>query len=603
VPHALAVYQVTTAIDGPRPVYRASFDFGFELPSPETSVVVDPAAAELAGTFQPLDLTVSASAISSASPPVVTLDGPREVRNVSFKPGKSFAGKHVQLFRLDQNHRAPEATVSATVGSGNSASGFGGFTDVRFVVGVQDGGPQKSELASITVRGAPLGGRLGIADPADPDSLEFFWPTPQQIGTVADAGEAFGKALATYLEGKRGELEPTARLVMQADQPCRFALSKLDTGTSFAVDGFAFPVLLESDLLDAGALAARIHAAADPVSAYLRGAIGKAALLDGLNAVIGAPGFYDAERFAGVTLREATQAALAAGGDSARLNRLLLQDAYPDAIAPPAVSRVLRFGEGAVAEATVAIALPPGATITKATVSTQEALLADRPLGDALVDSTSADSHVGVHVGGSGTVALGLAVEIAVSATGIALPLVPLVTGSEVAVELQEDYLGAPSGKQLAAAVAALASPGVVRWTTVSFDAVVLPSGTVWLVLRAAKGEAVWLTAPAEDAGLRVLRTSDDGASVESVLPGLAAQYRLYSRSGEALERAATTLSLDGTAVPALRDGDRATYDLTTALQPLAAAGGIVPLTFTGSIAGTITVDPPHVELDLGGVG
>jgi hypothetical protein len=260
---------------------------------------------------------------------------------------------------------------------------------------------------------------------------------------------------------------------------------------------------------------------------------------------------------------------------------------------------VLRFGERAVAEATVAIELPAGATVIKATVSTQEALLADRPVGEVPVDPTSSESHVGLHLGGEGTAAVGLAVETAISATGIALPLVALATGAEVAVELQEDYLGAPSGKQLAAAAAALSSPGVVGWTTVFFDPVVLPSGTVWLVLRAAKGEAVWLAATAEASRLRVLRTSDDGTSAESLLPGLVPRYELYSRSGEARERPATTLSVGNTAIPAEREGDRATFDLTTALQPLATGGGTVPLTFTASVAGTVTVDPPHVEFDL----
>jgi len=378
--HAIATYQVTTAVPGPRTVYRASFDFGFELPSPETTLVVAAAAAKLSGRFEPLDLLVPAASISSASPPVVTLDGPREVRRVAFTSSK-FAGSHVQLFRLDQQQRASKETVSAAVGGGNAATAFGGFTDVRFAVAVQEGGPARDEIASITVRGAPTGGRLGILDPADPGSLAFFWPTPDQTGTDVAAGEAFGKALADYLAAKAGDVAPTGRLVIQADQPCNFALTAFDIATSFAVDGFAFPALVATDLTDAGALAARIRSAADPVSAYLRGAIGGAALLDGLNAVIAAPGLDNAHRFACVTLGLATQEALTAGGDPARLNRLLLQDTYPEAIAAPSTNRVLRFPPASLAEAAVAIRLPAGTTITKATIETQESLQADRPAG------------------------------------------------------------------------------------------------------------------------------------------------------------------------------------------------------------------------------
>ena len=87
--------------------------------------------------------SVPAAAISG-SPPVVTLDGPREVRRVAFTSGKSYNGRHVQLFRLDQQQIAPKETVSATVGGGNSASGFGGFTDVRFAIKVPDVGPPRA---------------------------------------------------------------------------------------------------------------------------------------------------------------------------------------------------------------------------------------------------------------------------------------------------------------------------------------------------------------------------------------------------------------------------------------------------------------------------
>ena len=169
----------------------------------------------------------------------------------------------------------------------------------------------------MTVRGAATGGRLGIVDPDDPGSLAFFWPTPDQTGTHVDAGAAFAQALQAYLAGKAGDLTPTARLVIQGDEPCSFALTAFDTGTSFAVDGFAFPALVASDLTDAPALASRIRAAGDPLSAYLRGAIGSSSLLDGLNAVIAGGALYDAQRFAGVTLGPA-DAGGARGGGAAR---------------------------------------------------------------------------------------------------------------------------------------------------------------------------------------------------------------------------------------------------------------------------------------------
>src|SRR5207244_10838826 len=139
--------------------------------------------------------------------------------------------------------------------------------------------------------------------------------------------------------------------------------------------------------------------------------------------------------------------------------------------------------------------------------------------------------------------------------------------------------------------------PGAAEWATVFFDPVVLPAGSAWLGLRPASGEAVWLAAAAGGATLRVLRTPDAGSSTESVLPGLSPLYELFTRSGEAAGRPATAVAVGTTAVAAVRDGDRATYNLAAALA--AAGGGTIPLTFTSAVAGTIAVDPPHVEYEL----
>src|SRR5439155_17889479 len=157
------------------------------------------------------------------------------------------------------------------------------------------------------------------------------------------AGAAFASALQTYLSGKAGDSSPAVFVVMQSDQPCRFFLSAFATGAAFASDGFAFPLLVASDLLDADGLAARVRGAGDPVSAHLRAEIGRSELLEGLNDMISTGALYDAQRFAGVTLSAETQEELAAADDVPRLNRLLLQDAFPDLVAAPAADRVLHF--------------------------------------------------------------------------------------------------------------------------------------------------------------------------------------------------------------------------------------------------------------------
>jgi len=586
--HAIETYDVTTPVAGPRPAYRATFDFGFHLPSPESTVVVDPAAVRLSGTFQTLQTEVPGNAISG-TPATVTLDTPRTVVRVDTT---GVTGTLLQLFRVDVHQVAPTATVFANLSSGSAF--FSGFVDSRFMVGVDGRLLNKSEISRIVVSGAPTGGRLGLVDPNGTAAPTFFWTAPDASTTHAVAGPAFATALESYLVGLAGDTSPTARLVIQCDQPCRFALTAFDTGASFAIDGFQFPELLESDLVDPYALAARIAAAADPVSAHLRSTLGDAALLDGLNEVVATDVLYEPGRFAGVALSPQTEAARILG-DVPRLNRLLLQDAYPDLVAAPSAKRVLRFPADRAGQASVAVSLPAGAVVTKAALSAQESLGGDRP--DDVGAAIAATGRTGVHVSGDDSAAASVAVEQALTATGLALPLLALARDTQVAVELRADDQGAPAGKTLARATASLPTPGAVEWATVHFDPVVLDAGPVWIALRATKGEAVWLGATAAD-GLHVVRTPDDGGPAESVLPDLQPLYQLLSRSGSAADAPATTLQLDGTTLAAARDGDRSTYDLAAALQAHTNGGSAVPLTFTSTAGGTITVYPPHIEYD-----
>jgi hypothetical protein len=108
--------------------------------------------------------------------------------------------------------------------------------------------------------------------------------------------------------------------------------------------------LSSAGIIEAAAFAAKLASGMDPVSVYLRGhlehpapaALGSdakaavAALVKDLNAVIAGPSIYDKARFAGIALRPETEQALRgnpAGLQLARLNKLLLEDAYPSQLA------------------------------------------------------------------------------------------------------------------------------------------------------------------------------------------------------------------------------------------------------------------------------
>lgn len=133
----------------------------------------------------------------------------------------------------------------------------------------------------------------------------------------------------------------------------------------------------KEDILDLDALAACWRQPADGVSRFLAHRFSASLHLllatsnatarhesrlrqfvtDELNRLVQGPSIYDAARFAEVGLSEETQALLrerVKGEDRARLNRLLLEDAYPRALARSPASRERKVANSLV------IARPPG---------------------------------------------------------------------------------------------------------------------------------------------------------------------------------------------------------------------------------------------------
>jgi hypothetical protein len=99
-------------------------------------------------------------------------------------------------------------------------------------------------------------------------------------------------------------------------------------------------------ILDPAAFASKLATGQDAVSVFLRGRLqdpsaAVAALVKELNQVIGGPSIYDSARFSGVVLRPETARLIQEnprGFQVARLNKMLLEDAYPAELAKSATT-------------------------------------------------------------------------------------------------------------------------------------------------------------------------------------------------------------------------------------------------------------------------
>jgi hypothetical protein len=101
--------------------------------------------------------------------------------------------------------------------------------------------------------------------------------------------------------------------------------------------------LSKSGIIDAAALTSKLANGSDPLAQFLHGRLQDPAkpdlLIKDLNQVISGPSIYDKARFSGIVLRPETAQLLKqnpSGQQVARLNKLLLEDAYPGELAKSA---------------------------------------------------------------------------------------------------------------------------------------------------------------------------------------------------------------------------------------------------------------------------
>lgn len=275
--------------------------------------------------------------------------------------------------------------------------------------------------------------------------------------------------------------------------------------------------------------------------------------------------------------------------------------------------KVLRFAGRRATTEGLSVRLPGAAQVESASLRIVESF---RPEGSAPVAGADEDAGAppsqksGVYVGVKKWVAQPFTPPQDLAVNGLSLGLMALAAGTELSVEIQEDWQEGPSGRKLFAASTTVERAGEHAWVTVRFrEAVSLSPQTHWLMLKAVSGEALWLTR--DGAGSILVVEKEDEKSARSEvrrLESVEALYRLFSSGNQVREvgarpRQACVLTLGGTPVAGSGGEDGKTFDLKPALNAYLAAHGqpgpvSVRLAFTAELPGLVTVYPPRVVYD-----
>lgn len=273
--------------------------------------------------------------------------------------------------------------------------------------------------------------------------------------------------------------------------------------------------------------------------------------------------------------------------------------------------QVIRFNGERTITQQLTVELPGNALVKSATLGAVESLRPERSGAHGVASPSDATlpNKTGVELRASNWVAQSLTPPEHLIAHGVSLGVMGLSDKTELAMELQEDWKGQPSGKKLCEGTIRLDRPGEHIWATLLFpNSVAIPPQSHWLMLKTTGGRALWLT-KAGAASILILEKPDDKAAWAQVrrISEIECMHHLLLSKDGAQENGAQqshTVAVGNTIVEATGAGDQKTFDLAHALNIFLAgkkssALVSVPINFTTGLPGSITVYPPRIDFDV----
>jgi hypothetical protein len=277
----------------------------------------------------------------------------------------------------------------------------------------------------------------------------------------------------------------------------------------------------------------------------------------------------------------------------------LRQQSFPAGDEKP----VLHFAGQALTTQAVQIDLPNSVTVTSAVVEVTESFGASRALNAENADALLLEAN-GVQIDVERWATQSVTQSEALSVDGLVVALMSVQSNTQLVVQMREDWHDSPTGTVLTENKVTLDQLGERRWVALRFPRpVILNAQLYWIVVRAARGAAVWLASQGTPP-LRVF-SGEEAAPIElSRLNDLQALLYFHSSLTSVLDIPPVRLFVDGKLANAgTMTDERRQFDIGAALNASSLLAGSgkrsVSLEFVSDLRGSVTVHPPTIHYDI----
>jgi hypothetical protein len=275
----------------------------------------------------------------------------------------------------------------------------------------------------------------------------------------------------------------------------------------------------------------------------------------------------------------------------------------------PQKKAVVRFSGNALTTEAVAIEIPKNIEVITAILKCEASLGGEPSYAVGSMQPLTKSHRTGINIAEDRWIAQHVSPDKAMTINGLALALMNLGKKTELLVELREDWNGRPFGKKLFEAKIQLNILGERIWRRIPLpNSILLATQSCWILLKSAKGAALWLTRSGNFEPIQVLQAAQEKAPLTKItaVKDVQAYYTFFSTSTHGpIPQAPCELTVDSTPVPPIAmENETINFELKDALNSKLSPDAEEELTqislhLKSAFSGMVTVYPLHVGYRL----